>query len=111
MKADQNQNTFSIIDEQLSLKKSIIEGDVVRAYRGPFDGDQYYTDRFIQGVVIGIESCIKDSDYVKVKWLFEFSFGISKPFKMPHDGSDTFTISKSSPGLVKVNQSQLSLAL
>ncbi len=85
-------------------------GDTVRSYRCGFDNDKPYKNNFIEGVVIGIESWIKPNDYIKVKWQIQNYFGTVYPFKMPHDGSDTFTISVNSPWLVKVNSFQLAFA-
>lgn len=86
-------------------------GDTVRSYKCGFDNDKPFKNHFIEGVVIGVESWIKSNDYLKVKWQIENYFGAIYKFKMPHDGSDTFTISVSSPWLVKVNKCQLALAL
>lgn len=87
-------------------------GDTVRSYKCGFDNHKAYKNHFIEGVVIGVESWIKSNDHIKVKWHIENYFGVIYKFAMPHDGSDTFTISVSSPWLVKVNKChQLSLAI
>lgn len=86
-------------------------GDTVRCYKCAFDNDKPFKNHFIEGVVIEIESWIKPNDYLKVKWQIENYFGTIYEFKMPSDGRDTFSISVSSPWLVKVNTCQLALAL
>lgn len=88
-----------------------IVGDVVRSYRTPFDSDKCYKNNFIQGVVIGFENWVCYHNQLIVKWHLDFHFGTIGRVKLPHNGSDTFSISRGSPFLVKVNKSQLSLAI
>lgn len=85
-------------------------GDVVRSYRSAFTNEKPYKNEFIQGVVIGMQSCIKPNDYLLVKWYLKFSFGSIYPFSLP-DGRNTFEISVRSPHLVKLNQGQLALPI
>jgi len=89
-------------------------GDVVRSYRMEFGSEKPFKNDFIQGTVIGIESWIKDNDYIKVKWHTHFFFGRKFDFKMPIQiagSSNEFLISINSPWLVKINDSQLQLSL
>ncbi len=86
-------------------------GDTVRSYRSAFDNEKPFKNHFIEGVVIGVENWIRPNDYLKVKWQIENYFGTIYKFKLPTDGSDTFSISVSSPHLVKQNNCQLALAL
>jgi hypothetical protein len=88
-----------------------IIGDIVRSYRSGFSEKKPFKNHFIEGVVIEIESWVKENDYLKVKWHFENYFGTICKFKAPHNGSDTFSISVNSPWLVKVNKFQLALAI
>jgi len=86
-------------------------GDTVRSYRSAFDNVKPFKNHYIEGVVVGTESWTKPNDYIKVKWQIENFFGTVYKFSIPHNGSDTFTISAGSPWLVKINKRQLALAL
>jgi hypothetical protein len=85
------------------------EGDTVRSYRSAFDSIFPYKNHFIQGVVIATKDKLLGDGYLTVKWQINYFFGSAYPFKMPHDGSDTFAISTRSPHLVKQNKNQLCL--
>ncbi len=89
----------------------IVVGDTVRSYRRAFTNAKPYKDCFIQGVVIGLESWIKQNDRLIVKWQIDKHFDVVNKFAMPHDGSDIFSISKACPHLVKVNNNQLTMPL
>jgi len=86
-------------------------GDIVRSYRSAFDNDKPFKNYFIEGVVIATKDKVLGDKYIVVKWHIENYFGTIYKFKMPQDGSDTFSISVRSPHLVKVNKCQLALAL
>lgn len=86
-------------------------GDTVRSYKCGFDNDKPFKNHFIEGVVISTKDKVLGYKYLVVKWQIENYFGTIYKFRMPHDGSDTFAISVSSPWLVKVNKCQLALAL
>ena len=86
-------------------------GDTVRSHRSAFDNDKPFKNHFIEGVVVATKDKVLGDKYIVVKWQIVNYFGTIYKFKMPHDGSDTFSISVSSPHLVKVNKCQLALAL
>jgi hypothetical protein len=86
-------------------------GDTVRSYKCGFDNDKPFKNHFIEGVVISTKDKVLGDKYLVVKWQIENYFGTIYKFRMPHDVSDTFAISVSSPWLVKVNKCQLALAI
>ncbi len=86
-------------------------GDTVRSYRSAFDNNKPFKNHFIEGVVIATTDKVLGEGYLVVKWQIENYFGEVYKFKMPHNGTDTFSISLSSPFLVKKNICQLAMAL
>lgn len=84
-------------------------GDTVRSYRSAFDNIQPFKNNYIEGVVISISDKVLGEDYLVVRWHIDNYFGNVSPCKLPHNGSDTFPISRQSPHLVKVNNGQLAL--
>ena len=113
MKANEIKSNRSLLElEQYSGSKNIFNiGDTVRSYNCGFNNEKPFKHHFLQGVVIDLETWINPNDYLKVKWQIENYFGKIYDYKMPHNGSDTFVISVSSPWLVKVNKFQLALPL
>ena len=99
------------ISQSPSADVNFCSGDTVRSYRSAFDNDKPFKNHFIEGVVVATKDKVLGDKYIVVKWQIENYFGTIYKFKMPHDGSDTFAISVSSPHLVKVNKCQLALAL
>lgn len=93
-----------------SINCTFFIGDTVRSYNSAFDSEKPFKNNFKQGVVIDIKDSVYPKSQLLVKWQFVNYFGNFYRFLLP-DGRDTFFISTHSPHLVKVNKTQLSLAL
>jgi len=106
-----NSRALIKIEQYSSKDKKFAIGSTVRSYSCGFDNDKPFRYSYIQGVVIAVESWLEKDDYLKVSWIFENYFGEIFKVVLPTTGASVFSISVHSPWLVKVNKSQLSLAI
>lgn len=105
-----SRRAFDIIDIPMYAcrNETFFIGDVVRSYQCGFDNILPYKHSYIEGVVIGVSDKILGEKYLVVKWRFQKVFGvIYAPYKLPHNGLDTFPISVSSPYLFRVGVLEL----